>query len=78
MAQNLRHLQMLEQLGIQQLLELTVGGGVEGDDSSEGAEDGVVQVMTIPGRKCPTCGAKGTTVWVIPGKACPACGTVVT
>lgn len=40
-------------------------------------EDGILTKAKVPGRRCPTCASKGSTVWVIPGKKCPQCGTLV-
>ncbi|KAF2769542.1 hypothetical protein EJ03DRAFT_312272 [Teratosphaeria nubilosa] len=36
-----------------------------------------IRTMPVPGRRCPTCLAKGVTIWVIPGKRCSNCGTEV-
>ncbi|KAI1335319.1 hypothetical protein F5Y15DRAFT_398216 [Xylariaceae sp. FL0016] len=30
-----------------------------------------------PGKRCPTCCANGTEVWVLPGRCCGYCGTYV-
>ncbi|KAI2617174.1 hypothetical protein GGR54DRAFT_217202 [Hypoxylon sp. NC1633] len=32
---------------------------------------------TAPGKRCPTCEAKGQEVWVLPGRDCGYCGTYV-
>ncbi|KAI1500666.1 hypothetical protein F5X99DRAFT_385612 [Biscogniauxia marginata] len=32
---------------------------------------------TAPGKRCPTCQANGSEVWVLPGRCCGYCGTYV-
>lgn len=38
-------------------------------------DEGLFNVMPMPGVKCPKCASKGVESWVLPGKSCPKCGT---
>ena len=37
----------------------------------------LLSFVKVPARKCPICDGNGQTVWVIPGKCCPNCGSYV-
>ncbi|KAJ9633937.1 hypothetical protein H2199_009186 [Coniosporium tulheliwenetii] len=78
MSSNIRRRDLLERLGIEQLSALEAAyDPVDWFLDGSQADHPFRTVMTVPGRKCPACLAKGDTVWVILGKCCPQCGTPV-
>ncbi|KAL0257252.1 hypothetical protein SLS55_008062 [Diplodia seriata] len=74
---NIRRHEILERLGIEQLPALMPGQEHPDVEPEERRPEVPLVMLPVPGRKCPSCLAKGETVWVIPGKCCPACGTPV-
>ncbi|KAF2835559.1 hypothetical protein M501DRAFT_1060835 [Patellaria atrata CBS 101060] len=70
--------EIMARLGIEQLPVL-IAADPDDENTWEQLQQPapMTQMMTVPGRKCPNCLAKGQTVWVIPGKCCPECGVPV-
>ncbi|KAL1297688.1 hypothetical protein AAFC00_006238 [Neodothiora populina] len=68
-----------ERYGVVQLnpLEASDEESLPDDDCEFPIRGPPMTTCPVPGRRCPTCNAKGDVVWVIPGKKCPKCGTAV-
>ncbi|PIB00770.1 hypothetical protein CB0940_01211 [Cercospora beticola] len=84
MTYTAKRYETLKRLGIEQLPPLHACSTNESDTSDN--TFAIINPLTstmpirerpVPGRRCPTCAARGATVWVIPGKRCPSCGTEV-